>query len=512
MKKSCIKIISLILMLLMLVSVFSFKSYGINVDQKGTIKVTPIEKGVDATVYRLTKVNYDFVDDGPLQPPYEWLDSVKTYLEQTADQDPDYSEFVDVEKFAKAVEGGQLDAKEFYDHIAAGIRGNLIDLEDVKQTKTSEGEMQPIVFDNLDMGTYIVLIENGLKIYEASVVNLTPVYEGDAWIIKEQEVVIKSSEPTVTKTVDKTTGSFTDKFTFTIEADVPKYPDNALAKDYYLSDKLSEGLKLVEGSLKVQGIKESQELPSVPTSPTDLTDPENYTKTTGSRPGDKSSEETTFTLKFVYDSIKEYDKIKVTYEVEFDPENATLGTTGNKNNASMDYSNNPYDEATWNTKEDTETVYSYQAEITKVDKDETSQTLPGAEFELYGEVGLETKIKLVDEGEGVYHVAQEGEDTTVERVVSNSEGKITIKGLDSKTYYLKEVKAPAEYNLLRDAIELNVNNNNVTLQVENSKGFQLPVTGGIGTIIFSVIGGILLITGITIFVIALKKKPHDEKM
>ena len=94
-------------------------------------------------------------------------------------------------------------------------------------------------------------------------------------------------------------------------------------------------------------------------------------------------------------------------------------------------------------------------------------------------------------------------------------GKITIKGLDDATeYYLYETKAPAGYNRLTDAVKFKItagydgsgeNCTSVTTEVneddpqaglsitvKNNKGAYLPSTGGIGTTIFYVLGGVLM--------------------
>ncbi len=97
-------------------------------------------------------------------------------------------------------------------------------------------------------------------------------------------------------------------------------------------------------------------------------------------------------------------------------------------------------------------------------------------------------------------------------------GTPIIKGLDKKTYWLEETKAPAGYNSMTDRIEVNMEdgdnlivdghltkvNNDLKytssndepgggVQVINKKGNILPSTGGIGTTIFYVIGAILVI-------------------
>ncbi len=46
----------------------------------------------------------------------------------------------------------------------------------------------------------------------------------------------------------------------------------------------------------------------------------------------------------------------------------------------------------------------------------------------------------------------------------------------------------------------------VTLTVENNSGFQLPVTGGMGTALFTGVGVVLMGVAIVLVIVAVKKK------
>ena len=130
----------------------------------------------------------------------------------------------------------------------------------------------------------------------------------------------------------------------------------------------------------------------------------------------------------------------------------------------------------------------------------------GAEFKLYDAKTEGNEIALIDEGNGVYRVATAAE-KAAEGFVSATikAGKVTIKGLDSGTYYLEETKAPAGYNVLAERVEVKIDHANLTATVEgdtyvsggvqviNKTGAELPSTGGIGTTIFYVVGGLLVV-------------------
>lgn len=136
-------------------------------------------------------------------------------------------------------------------------------------------------------------------------------------------------------------------------------------------------------------------------------------------------------------------------------------------------------------------------------------------------------INLIENNDGSYTVAPAGYTGPVVKVMTA--GKITIKGLDDATeYYLYETKAPAGYNRLTDAVKFKItatyndtgDNSNVTaavndveqssvsVQVANNKGSTLPSTGGIGTTLFYVIGGVLMAVAAVLLVT--KKRMNNK--
>lgn len=114
---------------------------------------------------------------------------------------------------------------------------------------------------------------------------------------------------------------------------------------------------------------------------------------------------------------------------------------------------------------------------------------------------------------------------------------ITVTGLDPNTYLLVETNAPSGYHELSSALKFEINQynsdeasaagdsykgfidderNNVTdgiydIVVQNFKGLVLPSTGGIGTMIFTVIG-ILIMTGVIVIILVKSKKRKNEGM
>ena len=180
--------------------------------------------------------------------------------------------------------------------------------------------------------------------------------------------------------------------------------------------------------------------------------------------------------------------------------------------------------------------YTYDFYIVKIDTD--VNLLPGAEFTLSAGGNA---IEFIKSGNN-YRVAKSGE-TGANPTLTSSDEKLHITGLDAGTYTLTETKAPSGYNMAREPITIiikgvtnvaadagkqgniysdadctlqwktseykeggNVLNN--TIEVINRTGSELPSTGGIGTTIFYIVGGILII-GAAVILIARRKSRKE---
>lgn len=281
---------------------------------------------------------------------------------------------------------------------------------------------------------------------------------------------------------------------------------------------------------------------------------------------DESSEKeknvATFILDFDYDALMEkfgtikdnentfaLKAIEVTYQGTIN-ENAILrpGDPGYpedadplENKAYVGQNNNPYDLDSYEPTDDKEKVYTYAVNVAKVAEDGKTP-LDGAQFQLYTDKEGKNPVKFVElkkdakdkDGNlvksGVYRKAKEDEtETTINLEVANGEankGKLALEGLTTGTYYLKETKAPDGYEILKDVIEVKIvdededgivdnagdkvdksaNTNIVYKTVVNRKPPIIPVTGGMGTILFSIVGIILVVGGVTLITTYLRRK------
>ena len=518
------KIVALVMCLMLTLTMFSTYSFASITQDTDTanIIVNGVEAGVKVSAYQLTTVNYDYTADQPQSTPYSWVPQIETLVQAI---NSNYVGTNGIDNFVTAITTGDTaeNSKIFYSELAAAIRG--ADIVAAKEETVTGSPTFPITtngsvtLEGLEMGTYLVLIENGYKVYTPSIVNLTPVFKTDTWVLEDKELDIKSSDPSITKTVtndtlDKDNYGTKDTISFKIVSDVPKYISTSTSKDLYISDDLSNGLTLTANSIKVYGQQGSA--PRV-----ELTATEDYTLTTenAKRP-DTAQTPVDFVLNFVYDNISSYNKIIVEYSAKLAQDDTTvIGSTGNTNTAYLDYSNNPYGDEL-QTQTDTNKVYTYGMEITKTDVDEVAIPNGGAEFTLSLNDEL---LYFVKTAEGTYYLANEGDadGQATTNLVVDSNSVLRIYGLDTGTYSLTETKAPDGYYKATTPKEIIItdeadgvvdgilDNGDGTgiykANFQNSSAFQLPTTGGMGTVIF-VAGGIVFIgLGIVLLVVSKKK-------
>ena len=214
--------------------------------------------------------------------------------------------------------------------------------------------------------------------------------------------------------------------------------------------------------------------------------------------------------------------VEVIYNAHLN-ENAVIGDDdANKNTVYLEYSNNPNvggENDLGKTTEDTVWVFTYKMDNNKVDGND--QPLSGAGFKLYSDAGCTTEIPVIfDESLDAYRLTKEGE-TGEEMFSAGTNAVFNIVGLDVGTYYLKETTTPAGYNtcpvvtvvitathaeaasettatteivMTQDGTKTSAN------EIVNQAGTVLPETGGIGTTIFYIVGGMLAVAAVVLLV------------
>ena len=214
-----------------------------------------------------------------------------------------------------------------------------------------------------------------------------------------------------------------------------------------------------------------------------------------------------------YTATLNKDAVKTTTNSD----SSTTSLVDQQNKAKVTYGNNG------TTNEDSTTTKTHNFKVFKHAAGKT-ENLADAIFELQDSKGNVINLVKIDAtnyrvadntekaGKASTHLGTNGtvatvaNNTLVSNFVTVSSGEITIWGVDSgEKYKLHEVQAPKGYNTLTEDKTVNVDANNSTrIDVANQSGSLLPSTGGIGTTIFYIAGGILII-GAAVLLINRKK-------
>jgi len=239
----------------------------------------------------------------------------------------------------------------------------------------------------------------------------------------------------------------------------------------------------------------------------------------------------TFEVKFtetLMNKLKSNDKIKVYYSAKLN-ETAIIAGTGSVNKTQLQYGEDKYTE--W----DQTNTMTYGVDLVKTDSQ--NFLLDGAAFRIYDAAtgGKEMYVKQVkDDGgnpvltpEG-YHLYRHDETLTSGDEIVVKDGIVRIEGMDNGTYYLQETDTPEGFNALaeRQAFTIADKNWDATISVKGEKkelttgtgiqvinkgGSMLPETGGLGTLLFTVLGGSTALgTGVVLVTKKRMSKIEDE--
>lgn len=404
----------------------------------------------------------------------------------------------------------------------------------------------------LDIGFYII-IETGTSGDSASVASKSmlvplPYVDGNAedgykWNFdltitpKDEPVNVDKSIIEDGEKENVSTNNVGDTLTYQVDADIPHYDasTNTQMVKYIITDTLSKGLDFyIEGDPEnnidiivsnFSGETKTLKPGTLETHQTTIgEEPYTYYSVTD---GDYavSYDGKTMTLVFDYPDIMAYNNLQLDYQVKIN-EDAVIGVEGNPNQVDLEYTNN---NKTWDTSvpEDETKSFVFGLKINKIDPNAEAdkKALQGAEFQLLRDG---TPIATYTFDENGDRVLNSNNGLTA---VTNEDGIAYLLGIDEGTYTLKETKAPNGYILPEDGLELIIDADEdgnatytlggkkldtfediadgsvATATIENSKGFNLPRTGGAGTWMFAV-GGILIMAGMATAFVKLRKKEN----
>lgn len=242
--------------------------------------------------------------------------------------------------------------------------------------------------------------------------------------------------------------------------------------------------------------------------------------------------------------------ITIRYKATLDKDAVTT-IDGNPNTVELEYTNRigsdgqPVGDSTDKIHDDA-IVYTFAVNIVKTAADKNTP-LSGVEFDLYEEVAEKTEGTVLGSTIGMTGENAEKYYKLVKHLTTDGYGKVSASGLEKGTYYLVETKTAEGYNLLKEPVKVDLNfvysetwderkeyvegalvkhdvdynrqnafekgttnateltSGSITANIINRKGFDLPTTGGFGTLLFSGIGVLLVVAGVGVL-LSLKKK------
>lgn len=523
------KLMALCLAVVMMLSMGITSFAAINPKQADiVVKGVESDNGATVNVYKIIDVNFDTGSQQLKEPVFTWDTEVAAWVRDN------YPKYIGTGT-DNTVQSDYLgaNASEIKTFLTALAARNTLTPAATEQTITE----QTATFSGLDMGQYMIVVtKDGDNTYSPAVANLYPVEENGDWTLSDAEVSVKGSSLTIDKDVAEdadTSYSIGDTVEYVINADIPSYPDGATNTKFQIGDLLSEGLTLNTGSIVVK------------VGNTTLTENTDYTLNT------KATAEYTFRIDLVYNSVAEKAAVasatQVTVEYTATVNENAFATDALGNDAFLGFTNDPFNDEDSDKNTTEKDVYTYGFIINKkAESDKT--TAVKATFSVFDSQNADrAALQFVSVEEGVYrpYLAETDNATDIVTELATTDGgKLEIQGVDLGTYYLKEVATEAGYvlpendftvtltdadgnGILDDATiaGVQINKKDTVAVVAASKnatpdlaefdvynvssddaGFDLPVTGGMGTMLFTIAGILLMGGAVALVVVAVRKR------
>ena len=361
------------------------------------------------------------------------------------------------------------------------------------------------------------------------------------------EMKVKDDGLTAPAWKDTAAGKVGEEMDFYIKVTTPDYKGKATLTTLDLEDTLA-GLEYVTGSV---GVYTTQDIAAASAVADAVTvDAGAYTA---------GSQKVTFKLKYdkvcdVNGAVSVYVHYKAVVKAEAAVKDAV--TSGS---AVLKYATSVEPTVTKTTAATTATVYTYAFSLAKLSDEQNADganlPLTNAGFTLYSDNAMNTPVSMIKEtvgGETYYRPALAGETDIVTEMAADlgaDQNTLLVRGLDAATYYLKETKVPSGYyapkggfavqltgerdvdvlngklaaassftatnaidNVLLGTASVNgTEQNRLDASLKNSSTPVLPTTGGVGTVMFTVVGLLCMGAALWFFLFARRRRKDEQE-
>ena len=563
MKSTMARLFALCLTVAMVLSMATMGAFATNVTigQKGNITINSAasDNGAEVDLYKIMNVNLVNANGTvqPKDPMYSWVDKVANWLNANAT----YKAYINADNNNAVTDS-------FKNATAAELSKFISDLKtaitELVQPENPEEEAKPVLelkaayhvtlsntvekIENVEMGYYLVVANKSAYVYSPATVTLAPVWNATnkEWVLNDAAVTVKGKGGIDKEVVGGDLGhAVGDTVTYRLDVAIPTYPEAGPGEIVYATFKVGDtmGKGLDFGGLEAVKVYAN-------------TSPDSYVEDDLVGAADLiytiAAQTNGFEIDFNYDAVKTTVSactyVHVVYTATLNEDAFEKDALGNE--AYLGVNTDPYDNDSYEKTTVKKKVYTYGINVDKVDANDLVALL-GAEFKLYSDKECTKEIKFVD-SDGYYTRAKDQESAGV-TLKTNGLGQVILGGLDVGTYYLKEVKAPDGYQLPSDKDAVTtivmtddkigtgegakngqdgvleqektsatgnmvvanstsiINNNVISFQLGNNKpGFELPTTGGMGTVLFTAGGLVIMACGAALVLVTLKKKKAED--
>ena len=479
---------------------------------KATITIENPSKGETYTLYKI----FDATVTGDEGGSIAYRGTVPSFLEE-------WFEKIDGTDYVQLKDGV---TEEDYADIIAAIQENFSSFEKVTET-VSDGTA-PLKFVNLDFGYYVIATTHKDSQQGKALVTVNSTNPNMSVIDKNSSIPVND----LSKTVDKEEVNIGEVVTYTISFETANYAGDDLIDKYVIEDTLPSYLTLAADAVQSIIVDDGTQH--------DVTAQFNEKK---------------IEITWAENNASKYAngaKITITYKATVNKNIEAGDVDNNKNTVTV----TPYHGSSALVNygdDDSAIIKTYAAALKKVD--ENNNALAGASFQVNG---------LIVEGEpGNYDVVSFDPESTSagSTMLCDADGKLVISGLSGEDdVNAVEVAAPNGYNKLVGSTAMTIvkiqevittesstgstttyydsdgnvvqqfdengyyvttttNKSNVVFTdvtaVVNKTGTVLPSTGGMGTTILYIVGGIMIVVA-AVFLVgrrrASKDKDSDDQM